>query len=49
MILTFDEVKAMSDFLAYADGMNDLFDISNLIHVPVVFGKIGVVQKGMKV
>ena len=28
-------VSAMMDFIAYADGTNDLIDISNLIHVPV--------------
>lgn len=32
---SYDTVKAMTDFIAYADGTNDLFDISNLIHVPV--------------
>ena len=25
----------MTDFIAYADGMNDLIDISNIIKVPV--------------
>ena len=30
-----DEVKAMMDFMAYADGKNDLIDISNKINVPV--------------
>lgn len=28
-------VKAMTDFIAYADGTNDLIDISNIINVPV--------------
>ena len=28
-------VRAMSNFIAYADGMNDLMDISNIIKVPV--------------
>ena len=32
---SYDQVKAMVDFIAYADGKNDLLDISNLIHVPV--------------
>lgn len=32
---SYNEVKAMTDFLAYADGRNDLIDISNIIHVPV--------------
>ncbi|WIW70386.1 DUF4910 domain-containing protein [Anaerosinus gibii] len=31
----YNEVKAMTDFIAYADGRNDLFDISNIIGVPV--------------
>ena len=31
----YDEIKAMTDFIAYADGTNDLFDISNMIQVPV--------------
>ena len=31
----YDEVKIMMDFLAYADGRNDLIDISNIIEVPV--------------
>lgn len=29
------EVKGMMDFIAYADGKNDLIDISNKINVPV--------------
>jgi len=29
------EVKKMMDFIAYADGENDLIDISNKINVPV--------------
>lgn len=32
---TYDEVKAMTDFIAYADGTNDVIDISNIIGVPV--------------
>ena len=31
----YDAVKSMTDFIAYADGMNDLIDISNIIKVPV--------------
>lgn len=31
----YDSIKAMTDFIAYADGTNDLFDISNIIGVPV--------------
>ena len=27
-------IKAMRDFIAYADGMNDLIDISDIINVP---------------
>lgn len=30
-----DEVLEMSNFIAYADGRNDLFDISRMINVPV--------------
>jgi aminopeptidase-like protein len=30
----YDEVRAMRDFLAYADGQNDLIDISDLTGVP---------------
>lgn len=32
---SYDEVKAMVDFITYADGRNDLFDISGRINVPV--------------
>lgn len=32
---TYNEVKAMTDFIAYADGSNDVIDISNIIGVPV--------------
>lgn len=32
---SYDEVTFMVDFIAYADGMNDLIDISNIIGVPV--------------
>ena len=30
-----DEVLALIDFIAYADGQGDLIDISNTIHVPI--------------
>ena len=32
---TYDAVKVMIDFIAYADGSNDLIDLSNIIGVPV--------------
>lgn len=32
---TYDSVKALTDFIAYSDGRNDLIDISNIIHVPI--------------
>lgn len=32
---SYDAIKAMTDFIAYADGTNDLIDISNIICVPV--------------
>lgn len=32
---SYNAVAAMMDFIAYADGKNDLIDISNRIHVPV--------------
>ena len=32
---SYDDVTAMIDFIAYADGKNDLIDISNTIGVPV--------------
>ena len=32
---TYDDVAAMLDFLAYADGQNDLISISDKIHVPI--------------
>lgn len=32
---SYDEVVAMTDFIAYADGKNDLFDISDIINVRV--------------
>lgn len=32
---TYDAVLSLKDFIAYADGRNDLIDISNIIHVPV--------------
>ena len=31
---SYSAIKAMTDFIAYADGTNDLFDISNIIKVP---------------
>lgn len=31
----YDEIKSMTNFIAYADGSNDLFDISNIINEPV--------------
>ena len=31
----YDSVKSMTDFIAYADGMNDLIDISNIIKAPM--------------
>lgn len=32
---SYDAVKAMTDFIAYADGTNDLIDISNIIGVSI--------------
>ena len=32
---SYDEVAAMTNVIAYADGKNDLFDISNIIGIPV--------------
>ena len=32
---SYNEVKAMVNFIAYADGQNDLIDISERIHVPI--------------
>lgn len=40
---SYDQVQAMVDFIAYADGKNDLFDISNIIHVPI--GKLILVME----
>lgn len=31
---SYDEIKSMTDFIAYADGTNDLVDISNIIGIP---------------
>ena len=31
---SYDEIKSMTDFIAYADGTNDLIDISNIIGIP---------------
>ncbi len=44
---SYDAVKAMTDFLAYADGRNDLIDISSIIHVPVE-DLIPIAEKMMK-
>ena len=41
---SYNEVKAMVDFIAYADGLNDLFDISRLIGVPA-YNLIPIIQK----
>lgn len=32
---SYDEIKAMVDFIAYADGKNDLIEISNIIGVQI--------------
>lgn len=32
---SYNAVKAMTDFIAYSDGTNDLIDISNIISVPI--------------
>lgn len=32
---SYDAVKSMTNFIAYADGRNDLIDVSNMIDVPV--------------
>lgn len=32
---SYDSVKAMTDFIAYADGKNDLIEISNIIQQPI--------------
>ena len=31
----YDAIKSMTDLITYADGKNDLLDISERIHVPV--------------
>lgn len=41
---SYDEVKAMVDFIAYADGKNDLFDISRIIGVKP-FDLIPIIKK----
>lgn len=41
---SYDAVRAMTNFLAYADGRNDLIDISNIIGCPVD-RLIGIVEK----
>lgn len=32
---SYDAVKAMTNFIAYADGINNLMEISNIIHQPI--------------
>lgn len=32
---SYDEIRATTNFITYADGTNDLIDISNLINVPI--------------
>lgn len=32
----YDEVRKLQDFILYADGKNDLIDISNIIHYPAI-------------
>lgn len=44
---SYDKVKAMVDFIAYADGKTDLIDISNKILVPI--GELITVVKKLKV
>lgn len=34
---SYNDVKSMVDFIAYADGKRDLLEISNIIHVPVSY------------
>ena len=41
---SYDTVVPMCDFIAYADGTNDLIDISNIIGIPVR-GLIPIVNK----
>lgn len=45
---SYDEVTAMTDFIAYADGDNDLIDISDKIGIPVK-GLIPVAEKLLRV
>lgn len=33
---TYDDVRKLLDFIVYADGKNDLIDISNIIHYPAI-------------
>lgn len=42
----YDEIRTITDLIAYADGTNDLFDISNRIGVPV--GKMIPIVKRLK-
>lgn len=44
---SYDAVKAMTDFIAYADGRNDLIAISDRIGVPV--GKLSLIAKKLVV
>ena len=32
---SYDKVRVMMDLIAYADGTNDIIDISNIIHAPI--------------
>lgn len=43
---SYNQVRAMNDFIAYADGTNDLIDISEIIDVPVK-DLISIVEKLM--
>ncbi len=43
----YDEVRKLQDFILYADGRNDLIDISNLIEYPAAM-LIDMVQTLMK-
>ena len=41
---SYDEISAMVDLIAYSDGKNDLFDISNIIGV-APYDLVPIVQK----